>query len=194
MTNKIKKIIKAVFGTENNILIKFSLSCFFTGILFFALSLYFQSDSTTQPTTTFSYISGVLLAIWLISIENRDSILEIFKEILRLAVSFIGLIFALDFCLNQSKNLIEFKLVFCSILYSVVILLCVFYLISKLIDILKSLKKVIGYFKNKLFDSTEPTTSKIKSLVENITAFLVALAGLGVAIKTIVEPIFNLIK
>ena len=194
MKIKIKKFIKIIFGTENNILLKFSLSCFFTGILFFALALFFQNENTVQPSMTFTYISGVLLAMWLISIENRDSVLEIFKEFFRLTVSFIVLIFSLNFCLNQSINLIGFKLVLYSILSCIGILLCLFYLISKFIDILKAIKKVIEHFKNKLFDSEKPTTSKIKSLIENITAFLVTIAGLGVAIKTIVEPLFNLIK
>ncbi len=194
MKTKIKKIIKDIFGTENNILTKFSLSCFFTGILFFGLSLYFQNDSTTQPTMTFTYISGVLLAIWLITIENRDSALEIIKEFFRLIIAFIILIYALDFCLNQSIHLIGFKLVFFSTLSCIGILVCLFYLISKFVDILKSLKLAIERFKNKLFGSERPTTSKIKSLIENITAFLVTIAGLGVAIKTIVEPLLNLIK
>lgn len=194
MINKIKKMVKTIFGTENNILTKFSLSCFFTGILFFALSLYFQNDSTTQPTMTFSYISGTLLAIWLISIGDVKSIQEIFKEFFRLYVSFIGLFFSLDFCLNQSINFAGFKLAFCSILSSICILLCFFYFISKFIDILMSIKKIFVHFKNKLFGSAKPTTSKIKSLIENITAFLVTVAGLGVAIKTVVEPLIDLIK
>lgn len=194
MINKIKKIVKTIFGTENNILTKFSLSCFFTGILFFALSFYFQNDSTTQPTMTFSCISGTLLAIWLISIGDVKSIQEIFKEFFRLYASFIGLIFSLDFCLNQSINLAGFKLAFGSILSSICIFLCFFYFISKFIDILMSIKKIFVHFKNKLFGSAKPTTSKIKSLIENITAFLVTVAGLGVAIKTVVEPLIDLIK
>ena len=170
MKIKIKKIIKTIFGTENYILLKFSLSCFFTGILFFALALYFQNDNTTQPTMTFTYISGILLAIWLITIENRDSAWEIIKELFRLIISFIFLIFSLNFCLNQSKHLIGFKLVFLSTLSCIFILLCLFYLISKFVDILKSIKLAVKHFKNKLFGSEKPTTSKIKSLIENITA------------------------
>lgn len=194
MTNKIKEIIKTVFGIENNILTKFSLSCFFTGILFFALSLYFQSDSTTQQTMTFTYISGVLFAIWIITIENKYSVCEVIKEFLRLFLSFVVLIFSLNFCLNQSIHFLGFQLVCYSILSCLGILLCLFYLISKSVDILKAIKLVFGHFKNKLFGSEKPTTSKIKLLIENITTFLVTIAGLGVAIKTIIEPIFNLIK
>ena len=56
------------------------------------------------------------------------------------------------------------------------------------------MKKVFKYIKSKIFGSEQPTTSKIKSLIENLTTFLVTVAGLGVAIKTLVEPFFNLIK
>jgi len=194
MIDKIKKIIKIIFGTENNILLKFSLSCFFTGILFFILAVYFQTDTNTQPSMTFTYISGILLAIWIISIENRTSIMEIIKELIRLIVSFVVLIFSLHFCLNQSKNLTGLALTFQSILACICILICIFYLISKFIDIIKSMKKVFKYIKSKIFGSEQPTTSKIKSLIENLTTFLVTVAGLGVAIKTLVEPFFNLIK
>ena len=194
MIDKIKKIIKIIFGTENNILLKFSLSCFFTGILFFILAVYFQTDTNTQPSMTFTYISGILLAIWIISIENRTSIMEIIKELIRLIVSFVVLIFSLHFCLNQSKNLTGLALIFRSILACIFILICIFYLISKFIDIIKSMKKVFKYIKSKIFGSEQPTTSKIKSLIENLTTFLVTVAGLGVAIKTLVEPFFNLIK
>lgn len=143
---------------------------------------------------TFTYISGILLAIWIITIESRDSAWEIIKELFRLIISFVLLILSLNFCLNQSIYLVGFKLIFLSILSCIGILLCLFYLISKFVDILKSLKLAIDHFKNKLFGSEKPTTSKIKSLIENITAFLVTIAGLGVAIKTIVEPLLNLIK
>lgn len=191
---KIKKFIKIIFGTENNILLKFNLSCFITGILFFIFSLMFQSGDKQQPYIIFTCISGILLAIWLITMANSDSVWEVSKEFFRLAISFVVLIFSINFCINQSVNLNGFKLIFYAILSCIGILLCSFYLISKFIDILKITKKMITKFKHKLFDSLEPTTSKVKSLIENITAFLVAIASLGVAAKTIIEPLINLIK
>lgn len=33
MLNKIKKSVRFLFGTENGILVKFSISCFMTGVL-----------------------------------------------------------------------------------------------------------------------------------------------------------------
>lgn len=191
---KIKKYIKIIFGTENNILSKFSLSCFFTGIIFFLFALMFQSDDTQQLYMTFTCISAILFAIWLIIIENKPSILEFVKELLRLVVFFVILIFSLDFCINQSLKFNGFKLIWYSILSCIGIFICLFYLISKFLDIFKSIKNIIVYSKQKLFNSIQPTTSKIKSLIENITAFLVSIASLGVSIKTIIEPLINLLK
>lgn len=197
MMVKVKSIIKLIFGTENNIILKFSLSCFVTGILFFIFAIMFQNENVKQlqqPSLIFTNISGTLIAIWLITIQNIDSAWEFFEEIFRMGASFIILIFSLNFCLNQSATLNGFKLTFYAILACIGILLCSFYLISKFIDILNATKKMIENFKNKLFNSEKPTTSKVKALIENITAFLVAIAGLGVAIKTIIEPLINLIK
>lgn len=191
---KIKKIIKNFFGTENDILLKFSLSCFFTGILFMIFAFLFQNDTTQQPTKTFTYISGILFAIWLISIENENSIKETIKELFRLIFSFVVLILALDFCLNQSIHFNGLKLISYSLLSCIGILSCIFYLISKFIDILKLIKKIIIHLKNKLLNTEKQTPSKIKSLIENTTAFLLAISGLGVAIKAIIVPLINLVR
>ena len=73
-------------------------------------------------------------------------------------------------------------------------LLCSFYLVAKFIDIFIFAKKVFKQIKEKLFNSVQPATSKAKALIENITTFLVSIAGLGVAIKAIIEPLINLFK
>lgn len=192
MKIKIKKIIKELFGTEHNIILKFSLSCLFTGILFSMLALYFQNEF--QQYLTFTFISGILIAIWFVCLETKDSGWEVINEIVRLIVLFTVLFFSLNFCLNQSIEYNGFKLIFYTTLSCIGILFSSFYLISKFIDILKSIKRIIKYFKNKLLGSEKTMASKVKMLIENITAFLVAIAGLAVAIKALVEPLFNLIK
>lgn len=194
MIVKIKKIIKIIFGTESNLLLKFNLSCFMTGFIFFLLALIFQASNMLQPAMIFTYISAILLAICLITIGNITSLYEIFSEIIRLATSFIVLTYSLNFCINQSTNTNVPNLIFYSVLSCIGILFCFFYLISKFIDILKAVKKIFIQFKRKLFDSVEPATTKAKALIENITAFLVAIAGLGLAIRTIIEPLINFIK
>lgn len=193
MKEKIKKVLKYIFGTEDHTFLKFNLSCFITGMLFLILALAFEADNMpSQPTSVFIYISSTLFAIWIITTESIATAQEFFKELFRLFIFFIVFIFSLNFCLNQSITLNGFKLIFFSILSCIGIFFCLFYLISKIFDIIKSIKKFFVYVKQKLFNSVQPATSKVKSLIENMTALLVAIAGLGVAIKTIIEPLINL--
>lgn len=81
-----------------------------------------------------------------------------------------------------------------SILSCVGIFISFLYLIAKFIDIFIWFKKIFKQVKEKLFNSVQPATSKAKALIENITAFLVSIAGLGIAIKAIIEPLINLFK
>lgn len=194
MKGKIKKIINKIFGTKNNIWLKANLSCFFTGALFCIFALMFEKEYPSQPTMVFSYISGLLLAIWLITLESKDKPRIIIIESIRLMAFFCILVYSLNFCINFSVEYNGFLLILFSILSCIGILLCSFYLIAKFIDIFYFVKKVFKQIKEKLFNSAQPATSKAKALIENITAFLVSIAGLGIAIRTIIEPLINLFK
>ena len=194
MKEKIKIIIKIIWGTENNLLLKLNLSFLFAGILFFAFAFMFQKEYPSQPTMTFSYISGVLLAIWLITLETKDKPMEIIREFIRLIIFFFILTYSLFFCVNLCVKYNGFSLILFSILSCIGILSCLFYLIAKFIDIFNFTKKIFKQIKEKLFNSVQPATSKAKALIENITAFLISIAGLGIAIKTIIEPFINLFK
>lgn len=194
MKEKIKTTIKIIFGTKNNIALKSSFSLFISGILFLAFSAMAKDQQNLQAAEIFSYISGTLLGLWLCLIQNTDSILEIIKELFRLFVFFAILIFSLDYCINLSIYHHGFCLIVSSILSCIGLLLCSFYLISKFVDIFVFIKNIFKHIKQKLFNSVQPATSKAKALIENITAFLVSIAGLGIAIKTIIEPLINLFK
>ena len=79
------------------------------------------------------------------------------------------------------------------------LLSCSFYFISKFVDILHFAKNTFLQIKYKLFNSTEINeterkTTRLITFFENTTTLLVSIAGLGVAIKTIIEPLINLFK
>lgn len=194
MIKKIKKLIKIIFGTENNILLKLNCSLFISAILFLIFSILVKKQNNLQAYNTFLYTSSILFGSWLALAKEYDSIWEIFKELLRLFLFFIILIFSLNFCISSSIHLHGVDLIIKSIFSCIGIISCSFYLIAKFIDIFILIKKVFMQVKQKLFNSFQPATSKAKSLVENITAFLVSIAGLGIAIKTIIEPLINLFK
>lgn len=193
MKEKIKKIIKIIFGTQNNLLLKLNCSLFISAILFLIFSITIKEQNNPQAYNIFLYMSAILFGVCLALIQN-NSIWEILKELFRLYIFFIMLILSLNFCINSSINLYDNELIIGSIASCIFIIICSFYLIAKFIDIFVFVKKVFRQIKQKLFNSTQPTTSKVKALIENITAFLVSIAGLGIAIKTIIEPLINLFK
>ena len=169
--------------------------------MFFLFALMHQNSSNIQAFNAFTYISALLLGMWLAlsSIQGNNSPLEFFIEIFRLFIFFIILVFSLNFCINSSVTLQGKKLIIYSILSCIGLLVCSFYLVSKFIDIFRFVKNIFKQIKSKLFNTiqsekTEQNTSKLKSFIENITTFLVSIAGLGVAIKAIVEPLINLIQ
>lgn len=192
MKRKISTIIKYIFGTQNNILLKLNISLFISAILFYIFAILIKDQSNPEPYNTFIYISSILFFIWMLFAQYNNSIRELMFEIVRLITFFCILVFSLNFCINTSIGLSGVRLISCSILSCIGIIGCSFYLTSKFIDIFALVKKIFTQIKQKLFDSDQPSTSKIKSLIENITAFLVSIAGLGVAIKAIIEPLINL--
>lgn len=192
MKRKISTIIKNIFGTQNNILLKFNIALFISAILFYIIALLIKDQNNTEPYNTFVSISSILFFIWMLFAQYNNSIREFMFETVRLITFFCIIIFSLNFCINTSISLSGARLIGGSILSCIGIIGCSFYLTSKFIDIFSLVKKIFAQIKQKLFDSDQPSTSKIKSLIENITAFLVAIAGLGVAIKTIIEPLINL--
>ena len=193
MKQIIKKIIKNVFGTENNILLKIHLSMFISGVLFFIFAIMVK-EVNSQANDTFTLISAVLFSIWIILTQGSNPTWEIIKEFIRLFACFIILIFSLEFCIISVLNSQGYKLIILAVLSCLGIVFCSFYLISKFIDIFNFFKNSFKKIKEKLFDSVQPATSKTKALLENITAFLVSIAGLGVAIKAIIEPLINLFR
>lgn len=194
MIEKVKKAINIILGTKNNLFLKINLSCFFTGILFCIFALMFQKEYPSQPSMVFTYISAFFLAVWLITLETKDKPWEIVKESIRLIAFFFILYYSLNFCVNISFKYNGFVLIAFSILSCVGIFISFLYLIAKFIDIFIWFKKLFIQIKHKLFNSVQPATSKAKALIENITAFLVSIGGLGIAIKAIIEPLINLFK
>ncbi len=194
MINVIKRYIKMFFGTENNILLKLNFSLFISAILFLIFSIFAKEQNNLLIYNTFIYISSILFGCWLALAKEYDSIWETIKELIRLFVFFVILIYSLNFCLNSCFSLYGTQLIIKSIFSCIGIIICSFYLMAKFIDIFILIKKVFTQIKHKLFNSIQPTTSKAKTLIENITAFLVSIAGLGIAIKTIIEPLIDLFK
>lgn len=156
MKRKISTIIKNIFGTQNNILLKFNIALFISAILFYIFAILIKDQSNPEPYNTFVYISSILFFIWMLFAQYNNSIREFMSEIVRLIIFFCILVFSLNFCINTSINLSGIRLISGSILSCIGIIGCSFYLISKFIDIFALVKKIFTQIKQKLFDSDQP--------------------------------------
>lgn len=197
--NTLRKCINFIFGTHDNILSKMSFSLFITGFLFLVFAYSAKENNNLQSSNIFTYISSLLIGVWMASIQENKSVKSILNEAIRLIWFFYILALSLDFCLNTSLSLQGSALTIHAILSCIGLLSCSFYFVSKFVDIFHFVKNIFLQIKCKLFNSTEINeterkTTRLTAFIENITAFFVSIAGLGVAIKTIVEPIINLIK
>ncbi len=189
MKAKIKQAFKIIFGTDENILFKLNISILIS-IAIFTLFSFLLSKGTFQA-NFFTLVSTVLLCIWIILTRGGDTFEKFAYETVRLFAFLLILLFSLDACYSfySSKNK-----VIIAIFIILGILFCSYYFVSKLSDIFDFVKRIFLNIKIKLFNSKEPATSKTKSLIENVTAFLVSIGALAIAIRTITDTIFQIIN
>lgn len=190
--HKIKKIFKKafnlIFAVQDNIMFILSSSFLITAVIFILLA--FISQENQNASTAFTYISGFFLSIWINLIQESDSAQKFISGLARLYIFFIIFIFSLYNCLVFAMEY-NSQYIIIIILSSIGLLLCTIYFVSRLMNIISFVKRIFVQIKMKLFNTANPATSKAKALIENITAFLVAIGGLTVAIKVITESIFQ---
>lgn len=189
----LKKIIKIVFGVESNIEFKFSCAAFITGIIFFLFACISQENTFAMK--MFTYLSAINFSLWLIITKGADSTTLFLYELVRLIIFFTIFLLSLYVCLsflsNQQTNCFS---VLTIILSSIGLLGCSFYFVSHFINTFNFIKKIFQQVKTTLFNTENNVTNKIKALIENITAFLVTIGGLTVAIKVIAESVFQVLN
>lgn len=190
--NKIKSTITAIIGTKNNIKLKLNLSFFITAIFFCILIIMFNNNEFLK--TVYSIVAGTMFAFWLSFSKDANSALEYMLEIVRLFFFLFSLLIAIYIPLIILPILHGIKFLGLLSLSCIMLLCCSFYFISKFIDIFTTLKNIFIQTKDRLFNSIQTETSKTKAFIENVTAFFVSIAGLGLALKTIAEPLINLFK
>lgn len=188
------KLLKKILMTQNNIFLKFKVSLLVTSPLIYTLAVTFQKDSNPEAANIFEIISGILLFLFYVLVQNNESVVGLINGFVYSTVIFIILIYSLNFSVNTNVNYHGFQLIFYSIVACAGLLLFTFFLISKFIDIYNFICNLFNQLKEKLFNSPAPNTSKLNTLIEHITALFATIGSLTLAIKAIVEPLVNFSK
>lgn len=177
-------IIEKIKSKKMNI----NISLFITGVVFFI----FTVDAMENTTKSFYFLipSGICFAIWIIITQGADKIDHLATEAARLAIVIIVLPLCLEFYLNE-ENFNGFSLSL--ILFYIGLFYCIYYFVSKLNNAIHFTKDILERIKMQLFKNTKSSDKRSIHVIENITTFLVAIGGLAVAIKVIIEAMSQII-
>lgn len=190
MKDKINKVIKLVLGINlMSTQLAINLASVMTGIFFVSLAII--SMNNYNASFVYINISSVCLSIWIITLQDINSFVKFILEIFRLSIFFILFISSLYNCLKLSLDYASTSIIVV-IMSAVGLFICSFYFVNKLISIFTVVKKLFKLIKCKIFNSSSPANSKAKALIENVTAFLISVGGLTVAIKVITESVFQI--
>lgn len=187
----LKNMFKSILGTHNITMFKLSISSLVTSCILFIFALLYQGSN--NETNIFTYASALFFVLWLITTKGFDNTEKLCYEFVRLIFFFGIFIYSINY-FAKCNNYHGLQLYLFFTLSCIGLFLCSYYFISKLSDIFNFIRNLFEQFKSKLFYSKRPETSKLKSFIENITAFLVSVGGFAIAFKTITESIFQILE
>lgn len=190
MIQKLKKIFSIIFGSQDNIFFKVSFASLITSIILALFAWLFTADYIAS--NFFTFTCALFFTVWIILTRGFNSAEKLIYELIRLLCFFTAFIWSLNCFLHlNSYNKIHFYIA--GSLSCIGLFFSCIYFISKLNDIFDFVRTIFKQIKIKLFNTDKPTPSGIKSVIENITVFLVSIGGFSIAIKTIIETVFQIL-
>lgn len=190
---KIKKFMYNIFGVKENVRSKLAISFFIVCIIFFLFLM--DAPENTYEFTFFMLAFDISFSLWLIIAKGADSATKFVIELVRLIVFLGFLLFSIYFFYffdfyNGIKRIIY------AILSIIGLFTSVFYFISLFNAIYNFSKNIFEKIKSKLFGSIHSADEKTKSFtsfIQNISALLVAIGGLVLTVKGVIEPLIKII-
>ncbi len=190
MQDKIKKILKKIYGFDKDIMFKFSISCLIMSLIM-SVFIWIYKDETDFA-NYFTYVSAIFFSLWVIFTKGINSLEKFLYEFIRLVIFIALFMSSIVFLLMLTSFTKPVGMIIMILACMGVFVSCI-YFISKINDIFNYIKLIIKRLKIKVFNTDKPTSTGYKALLENITVFLVSIGGFCVAIKTIFQSIFQII-
>ena len=190
MQDKIKKILKKIYGFDKHIMFKFSISCLIMSIIM-SVFIWIYKDETDFA-NYFTYVSAIFFSLWVIFTKGIDSLEKFLYEFVRLVIFITLFMSSVVFLLMLTSFTKPVGMIIMVLACMGVFVSCI-YFTSKINDIFNYIKLIIKRLKIKVFNTDKPSSTGYKALLENITVFLVSIGGFCVAIKTIFQSIFQII-
>lgn len=193
MKEKIKNWLFIIFGIKENIFLTIVITCFGSALFFAIISYIYAQTLNSTDMNFFGLASSVTFSMWIILAYGGDGFKNFMHELIRFVVFFFLFGVSIIICGNfYSYNGISRYLL--GGLACFIIVVFIFYLITKLSGIFKLTLKVFNLIKYRLFNSIPSATTRLAATVENITVFLVSIIGLLVAMNTIINTAFQMLN
>lgn len=198
MKINLDKILKTVFGSSDNFILKLGGSCFLSGVLFGALTFYpyYTNTSYRAVNDIASGISSFCFAIGIVLCTTPEKISQFIFQCLRFSLFLFLFITSLGYwgaaILNNPLPPLPKPSLVTLILAAIILLLCFIYILTIFFIILKSFKKIIK--KIGVFVFNFESNNRFSKVLQNITAIILALSGITAAIWTASKPVLELIS
>lgn len=198
MEKKFKRILKIIFGSSDDFLLKFGISCFLSGIFFGALMLYpyYTNTSYQNVNDIASGLSSFCFAMGIVLCTGPEKFTQFIFQCFRFIVFLFLFIASLGYwgaaILNNPLPLLPKPSLVTLILAAIILLLCFIYILTIFFIILKSFKKIIK--KIGVFVFNFESNNRFSKVLQNITAIILALSGITAAIWTASKPVLELIS
>lgn len=189
-----KKILCEIFGVKENIQLKVTLSFFIICIVFFLFLI--NSPENTSEFNFFMVAFDISFSLWLIAAKGADSALKFIIELLRLVIFLVFLFFSIKFFYFFSFYGGITRIIY-TILSVIGLSTSIFYFISLFGTIFNFAKTIFTKLKSKLFGSVRSVDNKAKSFtsfIQNVSSLLVAIGGLCLTVKGVIEPLIKVIS
>lgn len=192
--DKLKKIIYNIFGVKENIHSKLAITFFIVCIIFFLFLI--DAPENTGEFIFFMIAFDISFSLWVLIAKGADSATKFIIELLRLAL-FLGFLFFSIYVFYFFNFYNGIHRIIYVVLSTIGLISSVFYFISLFNTIYNFSKKIFEKIKSKLFSSVHSADEKAKSFtsfIQNISALLVAIGGLALTVKGVIEPLIKIIS
>lgn len=185
--NIIHKIIKLLYGSDEDLSFTVETSLFLTGITLLLFAMNFGNK--TREYEFLICLSSSCFFLWILVTQGINGFDKLLWGLFRFLLFFFLLFIALTIYLNLEKCS-DPQFYGSASLMVIFFLLCFYYLIIKVKSIFRFFKKVFFQIRDRLF-SVNRSSSNTRKFIENATSFLVLISGLLIAAKSIIEMIFQ---
>lgn len=186
-----KKLLVLIFGEQKNLYLKFNISLFLSGFLFALFAVVHAKSIQSTNLNFFEIMTTLSFSLWLIITQGADAFEKTIEGLFRLLFQLIIFSISLNYCYSfYTYRNTGFRYLF-GVFACIGLLSFVFYCISIFSDIFVFIKRILILIKNHFFGQVNSTTSKVKIVIENITALLLSITSFIVVFKSIMDTLLQ---